>query len=185
MDNKLLQIKKPKALSRKGNCYSYYLEPGSACDSGFTLIELLVVIVIIGILGAIGLPSYLNQAAKVRGSEAMSNLGTINRGQQAYRLQQSTFANALTNLDARISGKFYTYTLVSASATGASATANTVAGQPTDLKQYSSAIAQSGDFFGQAICESVNIATNPGLATAPTAPNTEGSCVSGQGLLVQ
>ncbi len=61
-------------------------------NSGFTLIELLVVIIIIGILSAIALPSFLNQAAKARASEARTNVGAMNRAQQAYYLEKQQFA---------------------------------------------------------------------------------------------
>jgi type IV pilus assembly protein PilA len=63
-------------------------------SKGFTLIELLVVIIIIGILAAISLPSFLNQSSKARQSEAKTYLATMNRAQEAYLTERRQFANA-------------------------------------------------------------------------------------------
>jgi len=64
-------------------------------ERGFTLIELLVVIIVIGILSAIALPSFLNQASRAKQSEAKQNVGALNRAQQAYYLENNEFGSTV------------------------------------------------------------------------------------------
>ncbi|MEB3883628.1 type IV pilin-like G/H family protein [Lyngbya sp. CCY1209] len=85
-------------------------------DGGFTLIELLVVIIIIGILSAIALPSFLNQANKAKQSEAKQYLASINKGQQAYYVENGEFITDLgqigqLGLGIRTATANYTYNL--------------------------------------------------------------------------
>ncbi len=78
-------------------------------DEGFTLIELLVVIIIIGILSAIALPSFLNQANKGKQSEAKLYVGSINKAQQAYYTEKTNFATGILDLGVGIQTKSVNY----------------------------------------------------------------------------
>ncbi|MBW4425774.1 MAG: type IV pilin-like G/H family protein [Nostoc desertorum CM1-VF14] len=148
-------------------------------NEGFTLIELLVVIIIIGILSAIALPSFLNQAAKAKQSEAKTYVGSVNRAQQSYRIENASFASNIGALEIGIptTTPHYDYTISNASSTSTLFTA--LAKDATSLKSFAGGVAilTTGQ-TDAAACQTTGVS-----AAAPTVTLTAAagaSCAAGQ-----
>lgn len=164
-------------------------------DKGFTLIELLVVIIIIGILSAIALPSFLNQANKAKQSEAKQYAGSMNRAQQASFAEQGKFGSnvEVLGLGIRTQTENYKYSVIPAAGidTNTTQVGNVASGQSTALKSYIGSVAliqatgATEKSSTAVLCESTaagvaapTLANTPATATTLTCDNTAYTVVS-------
>jgi len=150
-------------------------------DQGFTLIELLVVIIIIGILSAIALPAFLSQANKAKQTEAKQYVASINKGQQAYYAENTSFGSSVSILGLGLKTQTSNYIYgVTQSADGGVANAAPVSSAESALKGYSGGVALVS--AGEAkttqsiLCQSLGSTVKSATAPVVTAAMTELAC---------
>ncbi|MFY9469558.1 MAG: prepilin-type N-terminal cleavage/methylation domain-containing protein [Solirubrobacterales bacterium] len=153
-------------------------------DKGFTLIELLVVILIIGILAAIAIPSFLNQREKGQDACAKSMARTMQTAMETYFVDNNTYNNAtaaaLTAIENQIAtGACGGTTAVLTGAAGTSTTTNAscTGGNPGAAGGYCVS-AQSSATGGGTHIFAINRAA-AGAITRVCSPVSQGGCLAG------
>lgn len=130
-------------------------------------------IILLGILAAIALPSFLNQANKARESEAKFYIGSINRGQQAYFLENRAFSASIEALGLSISATTSNYSYSLEVQPDGASVIMTATPLEDPIKHYTGAVFVVGETPDTAttiaqICESSEALTSVSPSLNPT-----------------
>jgi general secretion pathway protein G len=75
---------------------------GAVNNKGYTLVELALVVVIIGILAAVSIPSYIKYVNNTKTSRAMGEIRTLNNEINAYYIDNGKYPDNWSELRSRV-----------------------------------------------------------------------------------
>ena len=80
-------------------------------SAGFTIPELMIALLVLGVLTAVALPSFIDSIRKGRRSEAFAALAAMQQAQERWRTNKATYTVDLAELGLPASSKYYEFTL--------------------------------------------------------------------------
>jgi type IV pilus assembly protein PilA len=143
---------------------------------------LFVGIILLGILSAIMLPSFLNQANKAKQSEGKQQTGTLMRSQQAYFIENKKFARSAAELGVRLPAEGtsnYRYQIQPIPGKRPAVIIQALPNNPQVLKSFLGIVLAKGETTETLICQSQQPGPITPTVKLPTSPGDPLSCPSG------